>query len=617
MRNGRTSRRNGRLISALLGATATAAIACALMAPAAGAAALSITSYKITSDLPAGPPPLSAPTVPSDGPSTLQAGAHPSAGSYSSFAYSNPTEDIQTALTNFAPGLLGNPESVPKCPQAALEAGGAACPPGSAIGTSRLDTVFAGSTSPAVSFNGTFYNAELLGNEPGRLASVTPVGGGVFLVSSIPFYVTPRGGGDYGLTGILTDISRLDAVPSLGNLQVSGLSFIINGSTGYVRNPTSCRAQTSTGQANGWDDPTTVEGPPYTFTTTGCDTVAFSPKVAIQLGSSGTTKFLGYPPLVVKITQPSEQADIRNTDILLPVELNSNNAVYKTCTQAQVNADACPANSKFGGVVATSPFLSEPLKGPVYLVQQTSSSLPGLLLDLNGRVHVKIQTSTKLVGGKQIQSLATDAPQLPISELRVALNGGKSTGVFQNRYGLCFPGRSTSKFKTVNADVKLDGWNGKSTGASKVTADIDGCGPAVKDTLKRATGSRPSLKVSATRHPTDANIKELTLTLGSNLRLVKSRFSSGVSGTASAALGNASFTYVDSRTLKVSGLPAAGAAKVTVKLGKGAIRVSNRSRAALRRGKSRRFRVRVRQTLVSGVKASTHSKFKVKGKKRR
>src|SRR5207244_3876311 len=77
------------------------------------AAALSITDYRISSNLP--------PTgVPANGPSTLQAGSNPDAGSYTTFAYSNGTEDLKTALTNFAPGLLGNPEAVPKCSEVAL-----------------------------------------------------------------------------------------------------------------------------------------------------------------------------------------------------------------------------------------------------------------------------------------------------------------------------------------------------------------------------------------------------------------------------------------------------------------------------------------------------------------
>ena len=104
---------------------------------------------------------------------------------------------------------------------------------------------------------------------------------------------------------------------------------------------------------------------------------------------------------------------------------------------------------------AKSPFLSEQLSGPVYLVQQSGSSLPGLLLDLYGRAHVKIQTTTA-AGQQQADPVARDRrPQLPVSELTVALNGGRTTGVFQNRSDLCFRGSSTSKFNTVNAFAKF------------------------------------------------------------------------------------------------------------------------------------------------------------------
>jgi hypothetical protein len=616
VRDETTSKRHRRPgLIALLALTMTAGLA---VSAAPTVAAVKITDYKISSNL------LAFPTVPSAGPSSFQGGANVDAGSYTTFDYTPPgntTDDLKTALTNFSAGLLGNPESVPKCPEAALQAGGDACPPGSQIGTSRLDVQFAGSSPPApiAGFTGKLFNAELLGNEPGRLASVTVVGAPPAIVSSIPFYITPRGGGDYGLTGVLTDISNLDAT-ALGNLQVEGLSFLINGSTNnYVRNPTSCRAQASSGQAIGYQDPaTTVDGPPYTFTTTGCDTVPFGPTVSMSVGDPGTTKFNGNPPLTFKISQPAgTQADIQNVKVLLPIELNTNNPAYKLCTQAQADANACPANSKFGGAVATSPFLHDKVSGPVYLIQQTASSLPGLLIDLNGRVHVKIQTSTTLVGGKQIQSLTANSPQLPISDFSLQLNGGKNTGVFLNRSDLCFASGSTSKFKTVTAETTLDGWNGKSAGKKTVTVQVNGCGPAVSDKLTGATGGRPSLSVTATKPPANTNMKELTLKLSSNLRLVKSKLGSGVSGTASANLGKASFTYVNSHTLKVTGLPAAGAAKVALKLRKGAIRISTHSKRLLNRGKSRTFKVKARQTPVSGKPTSTLSKFKVKGKKRK
>ena len=67
--------------------------------------------------------------------------------------------------------------------------------PASEIGTSRFDVIVAATGNPFAipSFKGKLYNAEPLGNEPGRLAAVTltPL---ATLVSSIPFEITPQRG---------------------------------------------------------------------------------------------------------------------------------------------------------------------------------------------------------------------------------------------------------------------------------------------------------------------------------------------------------------------------------------------------------------------------------------
>jgi hypothetical protein len=227
---------------------------------------------------------------------------------------------------------------------------------------------------------------------------------------------------------------------------------------------------------------------------------------------------------------------------------------------------------------------------------------------------VKIRTTTSLVNNTQIQSLATDSPQLPVSELRIALNGGKNTGVFTNRKDLCFKSGSSSEFRKVNAVSKLTGWNGKNTGDNKFAASVLGCGPGVSARLTGATSSRPRLTVTVEKHTDAPNLKELELTLSDNLRIVKSRLSSGATGTAAVNLAGANFSYVSSKKLKVTGLPATGSGKVTIRLSRGAVRVSDRSKDLLRRGKSRTFKVKAKQTPVSGSATSTRASFKVKGR---
>jgi hypothetical protein len=588
----------------LLTAMAAAVVCLAIAAPAASAT-VTVTGYKITSDLPA------FPGTPADGPSSAQAAANVTAGSYSTFGYSGASEDLKTALTNFAAGLLGNPEAVPKCPEASLQAPsfGATCPAGSEIGTSRLDVKSALGGGAIAGFAGTVYNAEPLGNEPGRLGIVTPVPAlGTTLVSSIPFTITPRGGGDYGLTGTLSNVAELDATP-FGNLHVHALSFVLNGAVNnYVRNPTSCQTHVNSGQAAGYEDPAFTDGPAYLFSTTGCESVPFDPKLAIEVGDRGTTRFNGFPPVRLIITQKPGEADSRGNKITLPAELNTNNPAYKLCTQARADADNCPDESKFGGVAAKSPFLADELRGPVYLVQQTNTSLPGLLLDLRGRAHVKIQTKTTLVNNKRVQSLVLNAPQLPITELRIGLNGGRNTGVFLNREDLCFRGDSTSRFNTVNGLVEFYGHNGRNPSEVTVKAKVNGCGPGVRGDISSATSSRPSVLIDADKHPDSPNFKELLVTLSRNLSLVRSRF-----GRASATDGQ--LEYVSSRSFRVTGFAAAGETDVAVRLRRGAVRVSDRSRSLLRRGRTRTFSAKVAPTPVSGAGTSTKASFRARGRR--
>jgi len=333
--------------------------------------------------------------------------------------------------------------------------------------------------------------------------------------------------------------------------------------------------------------------------------------VSLTIGSRGTTGFSKYPPFIFKLTQQPNNADVHGNKLTLPIELNSNNPVYRLCTQAQADSDTCPADSKFGWATSHSPFLSEPAQGPVYLIQQSSGSLPGLLLDLRGRVHVKVQTSSTLINGKQIQSLVLNAPQLPISDITVALDGGRTHGVFVNRQDLCFHGDSTTRFNSVTGLSEVYGWNGKQTTDQKVTATVLGCGPAVKGKLKGGTTSEPTLTITATKHPDAVNMKSLRVSLGSNLSLVKSQLSSG---SATAAAG-ASLKYVDRHTFRVTGLPTAGSGKVTIRLDDGAVKVSKHSRSRLKHGHSRSFSVKVSPTPVSGEGTATKTKFKVKGRR--
>jgi hypothetical protein len=130
----------------------------------------------------------------------------------------------------------------------------------------------------------------------------------------------------------------------------------------------------------------------------------------------------------------------------------------------------------------------------------------------------------------------------------------------------------------------------------------------VTGSIEGATSIRPTVEAKVQKHPDSPNFKELRVSLSDNLSLVRSRINEGVETS-----GDASVEYVDRRTLRVFGLPAAGEDELTVTFRRGAIRVSDRSLDLLARGRSRSFSVKVRQTPVSGQATSTRDRFSAQG----
>jgi hypothetical protein len=595
----------------------------ALPASAMGAAQFTINKGYVTGNLPnfatsIGPPQAD----PTPGPDSLQAGAYPGAGTFQNYVWSPlpATDDVKNATTNFGPGLLANPQSVPKCPQAELAAGGKNCPAGSQIGTSRfqIGNVAVGTT--AGSLRGLLYNSEPDAGKPGQLATITiaseagfglnPPAVGSYSYLPIPFTLTPRGSKDYGLTGVTGDITRPPPACG-GGCVATNLSFFAN--PGYTRNPTSCEINETTGSAVGYDNPEVVTQPNYYFTPTGCSSVPFTPTMSMEIGKTGENAINGYPPMTVKINNGNGNADIKGNVIFLPIQLNSNNTNYKLCTQAQADSDSCPADSQFGTTTATSPFLSSALSGPVYLIQQSSGSLPGLLLDLNGLAHIKLQTQSFLgQNNQQIVSVLNKAPQLPVSELTVNLGSGKTGSVFQNRADLCLSNPPVNSTFQNYSDVSgFDGWNGAYT-ATSYSAKVNGCGPSVLAKLSSAQTSKPKLSMTVERHPNSPNMKTLDVDLPKGLSISKKQFNKA-SAEFSTKASNTQFKRISSRKLQVSGLPAAGAKKISISLKNGALTISKSKQKSLDKGRRLTFKFRANDTQVTSGSIATDSTISVKG----
>jgi hypothetical protein len=525
-------------------------------------------------------------------PASPDAGASVNASSSTSLAYSNATEDVKETIGHFAPGLLANPEAVPHCPQSLYLVD--ACPADTRIGDAEAQIDTFPLTLPVIE-KGRIYNQELLGSEAGRLGIIVDTTPKSFLTA--PFYV--RSDGDYGLDGVLDDITRLTP-----GTQITRLSFtlygVVNGRK-FTRGPTNCSLHVSTGEAIGYDDPTPVkDGPASSYTPTNCDKLPFKPTFSIAVGSKGTTGERAHPPLDVHVSQGAGEAGISANAVTLPFELGPNLAAFDVlCTSAQLAAGACPAGSQVGTTTATSAFVATPLSGPVYLVQLPGVILPALVADLRGRVHVQLTIANSILNGRLIKSTVTGVPDLPVSTFDLKLDGGPGSPL-ENKFDLC---RRGSRLRAMKVDVSFTGQNG-ATVASKPDLHVPGCGPIETVKLHRAASLRPSLAIKVQRHPDGGKLARFAVTLPKQLRLNRARAKRQATAIASQKLAR-SAVVVKGRTVTVSGLPKRGASTISLRLGKGAVKLTTRVRNRVRHGRKLKLRYKIVAVETDGDRFSS------------
>jgi hypothetical protein len=562
-------------------AAASLALASMLLSPGPASGAHSVTGFTVTA-------------------ASTQAGASVNASSSTSLSYANTTDDVKKTIGHFAPGLLANPEAVPHCPQAMFLAD--ACPADTRIGEAEGDIqVF---PAPAVTEHGRIYNQELLADEGGRLGIILDtLPSKTFLTA--PFYV--RSNGDYGLDGILDNISRVAP-----GAQITRLSFTLYGQVNgrnYTRAPTSCSLHTSSGEAYAYDHPEPASGPTSSYTPTGCDKLPFNPGFTMSVGAKGSNEFGSHPALSVTVTQQPGEAGIFGNTVTLPPELTPNTGAFSSiCSAAQLAANACPAGSQVGTTTATSAFVANPLSGPVYLVQQAGSVLPALVADLKGRVAVRITIGTSIVGGRQIKSTVTNVPDLPIGSFTLKLNGG-SKGVLTAKSDLCYSSDSHTGFRSLRTPITFSGQNGANVSSSP-RIEIEGCGPSVAASLRRAARSRPRFSAVVNRHPDEENIKRAELELPKTLSLVRQKVKRGLSGEASAKLGRESFQVVGRRKLVVTNLPRAGVKSLVIRLSRGAVKAKRKLRRRVRRGSKPKLRFKLTTVDATGERFVTKSSLR-------
>ncbi len=458
-----------------------AAVILVMATPSAAHAAFGVQSFSAT-------------TLQSDGTTLFtQAGGHPPFG-VTAFTIKTvgglpdggfPGGVLKNIHVDIPPGVLANPESLPKCtsPTPII----ATCGVGSQIGTTTILALVNVSPAVTVPITVPVFNME---PEVGQVSdfafSLGASAPRVDIVGGI------RDTTDYGAT---YDITGLSGTPPVMGSSLTFWGVPADHTTGgspnpFVTTPTFCGPPYTTKLTLESQTGATATASDTTPTgATGCDQVPFDPTITV---TPGTTKRDSPTGGSVNLQVPSlqnptglESSHVKTTAIALPegASLNPSGANgLEACTDAQLakgthDPVACPDASKVGTVEIVSPYLADPLTGSLWVGQPLAGDPYRLFLRATGPsgldVRLKGSVAADPVTGR-LTAIFADTPQTPFTDFTLTLNGGP-------RAVLATP-LSCGAAVTTSSITPYSG-NAPATPTSSFMVDGDGsgggCGPSI------------------------------------------------------------------------------------------------------------------------------------------
>ncbi len=411
--------------------------------------------------------------------STQQAGAHPNFNSLlrlktePSGLLPSATQDLFFTLP---PGLLGNPNAVPKCTAAQLvgtdpedKSNKTGCPQASQIGVTEVELIE--TNGGELSFLQPVYNMEPRFGEAARFG---------FFATLYPIFIDVelRPEDDYGAT------AKVEGIPTIAPIVSSDTTFwdvpadeshdvqritpyegASNGGTPetpsgkrpastppvpFMVNPTSCGAQMQMGfKAIAYLLPDQVfEAFAPLGSNTGCGLVEFKPSMSITPTSSEAETGTGLDVHLEFPTDGFEHPNLRigstmkKAEVTLPegITANPSQAVgLGVCSEADfaketsdsVPNEGCPQTAKIGSVTGTSPLTDETAEGSLFLAKPYENRF-GSLLALYMTLKIPEQGIVVNVAGKVVPDPKTgqlittfdDLPQLPVESFDLHFREG-------------------------------------------------------------------------------------------------------------------------------------------------------------------------------------------------
>jgi hypothetical protein len=395
-------------------------------APESGPPAESPSSFPITSGCVGG----FAPSF-TAGTTNNQAGAFSPLGV--TFSRGDEEQNLSGVRVTTPPGLLGILRGVERCPE-----------PQAAQGTCGANSLIGHATTGAGAGPEPFYTGGqvfLTGpykGAPFGLSVVVPAVAGPFNLGTI---VVRAAIGIDPHTAQITVTSdplprMIDGIP----LQVKTVNVSIDRS-GFLFNPTDCEPLSVGGVLSSVQGASA--GVSSRFQAANCAALPFKPVFSVST-QAATSKHNG-ASLLVKSAFPAGEANVHSVAVTLPKQLPARlTTIQQACTEQVFNANpaGCPAGSDIGTATASTPILSGPVTGPVYLVSHGGAAFPdvvailqgeGVTVDLTGSISIKHNITS---------STFASVPDAPITSFTLTLPEGPHSGLAavvpaKNKGSLC------------------------------------------------------------------------------------------------------------------------------------------------------------------------------------
>lgn len=392
---------------------------------------------------------------------------------------------LKDVVVDLPPGFVGNPQAVPKCPEylVALPGHGSGvigCPPSTQIGLATLYTTAQGITgaSPATS-NG----AETAPVETVPIFNVVPDKGYpaqfAYAIGGRPvtLYANVNQETNYAVRVIVTDIPSAANVAAISNtffgtpekdpdfdnalygLETERPQAFLDDPASCSDGPQKARIYADTWQHQGaWtseggpvlSDPKWAKAEATVFPgIAGCNKLRFTPALEVLPETSQADEPSG---LKVKIRVPQTAQEspllvappLKDTTVTLPdgVSISPGSADgLQGCSEAQFAPHSrfpggCPLASEIGTVKVTTPLLTEPLTGRVYLADpncdpcSNADAADGNMLRMYVEAEgsgVNIKSPGTIYANTatgQLTTTFTNLPQEPESSIELEFKGG-------------------------------------------------------------------------------------------------------------------------------------------------------------------------------------------------